>query len=1007
MKNQLKKSIKIIRDETGQALPIVLILMLIGALIIVPLLNLMNTGISVGQIYEDKARELYAADAGVEDALWQIKNDRMPIKFATYDEYDYGAAYTYPSPLDVNGLDVNVTIKNIWIPKDIAAPNSVEAEELATGRLVVTGNTVDASTSQTKISYDRETTDPALFVEKIGIWLPPGFTYVAESSNLEDDPMAPYYPSSVDIVTYGGNQAVVWNFVPAIVFTNLPGVNPADDPMKANIIWQFTAAQSGQVPDAIGWVITSGVADIPYSWDADTKVFRINSVADSTEVEAYTLKSELRQVAAAIAGDYFATGNSLMTNTHSDTYYIRDTWTNADHSSSAIVDSDATGVNGTPDDSDVKHAYLYWTSWFHEDEKTQLFYDNCSNFDPDPPNDTGWDRNDTGGSDTRIPTADGDVTGTWNTAPCWDDVDETTPNDADFMTGTTTAAGSAYKLFTFSPFAIPAGANITDLTIYVRARDISNDSNNIRARIKVDGNYYNAATSNNPDNSWSGNTFSYSFATNPDTGAAWTAEDLNGTGPDPLEQFGAYSTDLDSDIRVSMVYAQANWATSSRWSISFDQFRGQGAAAANTAQRTLTMSDGLDLTSYTSGSVVLSWEQDASATVDSSDHFYYALYNGAWSDDIEVFNGNDPDNAFTLVVPDDYLVSNFKIRFYFDFNATDEYVYVDEIKLTTMEGDTSVFFKIDGQQVYFDALGNPQSGLQEITADRVEVIPTVISGEPNGFAYACFKNVTDLVRAFTDKAPDPETNYPGHATYTVGGVDGTLGDDDHPADGYQLAHAGWSLITIYTGPETLGHQLYLYDRFTFADDDTDLDFDKGDNPGPGGAISGFIVPERVGTEENVSKITVFVGEGDAFIDGRSFGSPSDFIAFNAPEDYWDGTLDPEDIPDSYKLWDGIDEDDYPDVQASDATNKPWKPDNVWNGHSTTFSADGVDIDTFYVPWDSNNDGEVDEDDMLSPGDTSAHIDMYTYTDNWNLVYIILSFRSITTTGGTVTYLIKK
>jgi len=40
------------------------------------------------------------------------------------------------------------------------------------------------------------------------------------------------------------------------------------------------------------------------------------------------------------------------------------------------------------------------------------------------------------------------------------------------------------------------------------------------------------------------------------------------------------------------------------------------------------------------------------------------------------------------------------------------------------------------------------------------------------------------------------------------------------------------------------------------------------------------------------------------------------------------------------------------------------------------------------------------------GDTSAQVDLPTKTDSWNLVYIILSFRSETTTGGTITYLIR-
>ena len=96
-------------------------------------------------------------------------------------------------------------------------------------------------------------------------------------------------------------------------------------------------------------------------------------------------------------------------------------------------------------------------------------------------------------------------------------------------------------------------------------------------------------------------------------------------------------------------------------------------------------------------------------------------------------------------------------------------------------------------------------------------------------------------------------------------------------------------------------------------------------------------------------------------------------------DYQDGTTD-----NTYKLSDGI-----------DVTKN-----NPWNGQSLGFSASGIDIDTFYIPWVGFAGG-------LNEGDVSAHIDMYTNEDdNYNLIYIILSFRSDITTGGTISYLIR-
>jgi Tfp pilus assembly protein PilX len=87
------------RGQGGNVLVMVLILLVVGSLILAPLLGLMGTGVMAGEIYENKTDELYAADAGVEDAIWQIQND-VP------DSYPY----VYPEPLVVNDKSVSITI---------------------------------------------------------------------------------------------------------------------------------------------------------------------------------------------------------------------------------------------------------------------------------------------------------------------------------------------------------------------------------------------------------------------------------------------------------------------------------------------------------------------------------------------------------------------------------------------------------------------------------------------------------------------------------------------------------------------------------------------------------------------------------------------------------------------------------------------------------------------------------------------------------------------------------
>jgi len=85
---------------------IVLILLVVGGLVLTPLLGLMGTGLLSGQVYEERMDLYYAADAGVEDAIWKIKYDAPGFY-----------PYEYPEPLTVNDRSVEVEIYRYdWDP---------------------------------------------------------------------------------------------------------------------------------------------------------------------------------------------------------------------------------------------------------------------------------------------------------------------------------------------------------------------------------------------------------------------------------------------------------------------------------------------------------------------------------------------------------------------------------------------------------------------------------------------------------------------------------------------------------------------------------------------------------------------------------------------------------------------------------------------------------------------------------------------------------------------------
>jgi len=103
-----------VKDEEGQAFILVLIFLLVGGLIIAPLLTYMSTGLKVGQMHEKKMDELYAADAGVEDALYKIQSDDASLQ--ALDEED---SHTYALTGSVNGETVNVTVTKLALLKGL------------------------------------------------------------------------------------------------------------------------------------------------------------------------------------------------------------------------------------------------------------------------------------------------------------------------------------------------------------------------------------------------------------------------------------------------------------------------------------------------------------------------------------------------------------------------------------------------------------------------------------------------------------------------------------------------------------------------------------------------------------------------------------------------------------------------------------------------------------------------------------------------------------------------
>jgi len=168
MKNPVKRAI---RDEKGSVLILVLILLVVGGLILTPLLGLMSTGLMAGQVYERKTAELYAADGGVEDAIWKIQH---PVETGLpYECGDPPWSYDYEIS-DVNDKHVQVYIDYLGegthritstATTDGGGNTTVEAY------LAVSYLDFSALLDNAIISYDTITIQPGTGVDG-DVWLP-------------------------------------------------------------------------------------------------------------------------------------------------------------------------------------------------------------------------------------------------------------------------------------------------------------------------------------------------------------------------------------------------------------------------------------------------------------------------------------------------------------------------------------------------------------------------------------------------------------------------------------------------------------------------------------------------------------------------------------------------------------------------------------------------------------------------------------------------------------------
>ena len=151
------------RSQSGQILMYTTIIIMLAALILVPLMNFTFSSHRSAKIREQRTLELYASDAGIEDALYQIQTEKKGTALASLG---FGNTSLYnPGTPAMNDRTENVTVQKVWLPEGL--PTNATIPNKPGNPAKNWTNPAPVNNDQTPAS-DTDKSDKLVVVGKIG-----------------------------------------------------------------------------------------------------------------------------------------------------------------------------------------------------------------------------------------------------------------------------------------------------------------------------------------------------------------------------------------------------------------------------------------------------------------------------------------------------------------------------------------------------------------------------------------------------------------------------------------------------------------------------------------------------------------------------------------------------------------------------------------------------------------------------------------------------------------------
>ncbi len=264
---------KVIASEQGQALPIVLALLMLGGLSVVPTLNYAATTLNHTRVVDKGISGIYAAEAGVENALWCLSENTSPPAHL---------------PDNVNQMQVDIQTEDkgvftVYFGELVQAGNHYQHLRVS-GDIVWDGG-AGAWKYTITVTWQGETT--VIHLTEVGARLPPGYQYQPDSAasfpgNLSTDEPQEQQDSA-------GAYMYKWEFPEPY-----PDVSK-NDPIETQT---FYITGDGELEGDYSWVVANRT-DIGEVGEMTGELYIITATASKDSETAATIATDIMMVDSA------------------------------------------------------------------------------------------------------------------------------------------------------------------------------------------------------------------------------------------------------------------------------------------------------------------------------------------------------------------------------------------------------------------------------------------------------------------------------------------------------------------------------------------------------------------------------------------------------------------------------------------------------------------------------------------------------------------------------------